>query len=76
MHVLETYLVRLHEIRATERGTPELSYRAALEILLNAVGGGLDPAVQATAELATPGRDGPISDSSTPAPAISAARLR
>jgi hypothetical protein len=40
MHVLETYLARLHEIRSTERGTPELSYRAAMENLLNAVGSG------------------------------------
>jgi hypothetical protein len=36
LHPLETYLTRLGEIRATERGTPELSYRAALENLLNA----------------------------------------
>jgi hypothetical protein len=35
MHVLETYLARLHEIRSTERGTPELSSRAAMENLLN-----------------------------------------
>ena len=34
MHVLKTYLARLHEIRATERGTPELSYRSALENVL------------------------------------------
>ena len=59
MHVLETYLRRLHEIRSTERGTPELSYRAALENLLNAVGSGLDPAVQATAELADTGAGRP-----------------
>ncbi len=59
MHVLETYLARLHEIRATERGTPELSYRSALENLLNAVGSGLDPAVQATAELADTGAGRP-----------------
>ena len=59
MHVLETYLRRLHEIRSTERGTPELSYRAALENLLNAVGGGLSPAVQATAELADTGAGRP-----------------
>jgi hypothetical protein len=59
MHVLETYLARLHQICATERGTPELSYRAALENLLNAVGGGLDPAVQATAELADTGAGRP-----------------
>lgn len=59
MHPLETYLSRLHEIRDTERGTPELSYRAALENLLNAVGGELDPAVQATAELADTGAGRP-----------------
>jgi hypothetical protein len=59
MHVLETYLNRLHEIRATNRGTPELSYRAALENLLNAVGGGLDLELQATAELADTGAGRP-----------------
>ena len=59
MHVLEAYLNRLHEIRDTHRGTPELSYRAALENLLNAVGGQLDPAVQATAELADTGAGRP-----------------
>ena len=59
MHVLEAYLTRLHEIRDTRRGTPELSYRAALENLLNAVGGQLDPTVQATAELADTGAGRP-----------------
>jgi hypothetical protein len=59
MHPLETYLRRLHEIRSTERGTPELSYRAALENLLNAVGSGLTPPVQATAELADTGAGRP-----------------
>jgi hypothetical protein len=59
MHVLETYLARLHEVRATERGTPELSYRAALENLLKAVGSGLDRAVQATAELGDTGAGRP-----------------
>jgi hypothetical protein len=56
---LEIYLDRLHEIHATRRGTPELSYRAALENLLNAVGQRLDPAVQATAELADTGAGHP-----------------
>ena len=51
MNALEAYLDRLHEIRAGKHGTPELSYRAALENLLNAVGHDLDPGVQATAEL-------------------------
>jgi hypothetical protein len=59
MRPLETYLNRLHEIHDTERGTPELSYRAALENLLNAVGGELDPPVQATAELADTGAGRP-----------------
>jgi hypothetical protein len=59
MHILETYLRRLHEIRSTERGTPELSYRAALENLLGAVGSGLSPGVQATAELADTGAGRP-----------------
>ena len=51
MHLLEAYLDRLHEIRASKRGTPELSYRAALENLFIAVGEDLDPEIQATAEL-------------------------
>src|SRR5262249_54718173 len=53
------YLDHLHEIKATRRGTPELSFRAALENLLNAVGRGLDPAVQVTAELADTGAGRP-----------------
>jgi len=53
------YLDRLFEIRASRRGTPELSYRAALENLLNAVGAELDPAVRATAELADTGSGRP-----------------
>jgi hypothetical protein len=56
---LETYLDLLLEVRATRRGTPELSYRAALENLLNDVGTKLDPAVQATAELADSGAGHP-----------------
>ena len=59
MHPLETYLDRLREIRASKRGTPELSYRAALENLLNAVAEDLDPVVQATAELADTGAGRP-----------------
>jgi len=59
VNFLETYLDRLHEVRATRRGTPELSYRAALENLLNAVGATLDPAVQATGELADSGAGRP-----------------
>jgi hypothetical protein len=59
MNPVEVYLDRLHEIRATKRGTPELSYRAAFEGLLNAVGKGLDPVVQATAELADSGAGKP-----------------
>ncbi len=59
MHPLETYIDRLHEIRASRRGTPELSYRAALENLLNSIGAGLDPPVQATAELADAGEGRP-----------------
>jgi hypothetical protein len=55
LHALEAYLDRLHEIRASRHGTPELSYRVALENLLNQIGAGLDPPVQATAELADTG---------------------
>src|SRR5262249_34582179 len=59
VNALAAYLDRLHEIHATKRGTPELSYRAALENLLNAVGDALDPAVRATAELADTGNGRP-----------------
>jgi hypothetical protein len=40
---LEAYVDRSHEIRGSKRGTPELSYRAALENLLNAIGADLEP---------------------------------
>lgn len=59
MNPVTQYLDRLHEVRGTKRGTPELSYRAALENLLNAVGGDLDPPVHATAELADTGNGHP-----------------
>jgi hypothetical protein len=55
MNAVELYLDRLQEIHASRRGTPELSFRAALENLLHAIGHSLDPAVQATAELADTG---------------------
>jgi hypothetical protein len=56
---VETYLERRHEVRATRRGTPELSHRVALENLLNAVARDLDPPVHATAELADTGSGRP-----------------
>ena len=59
MNPVEAYLDRLHEIHANQRGTPELSYRAALENLINAVGRELDPVVQATGELADTGSGRP-----------------
>lgn len=59
VNALQIYLDRLHEIHATRRGTPELSYRAALENLLNAIGQRLDPTIQATAELADTGAGHP-----------------
>jgi hypothetical protein len=59
LHPLEAYLDRWHKIRASKWGTPELSYRAALENLFNAVGDDLDLAVQATAELADIGAGRP-----------------
>ena len=59
MNPVEAYLDRLHEIQATKSGTPELSYRAALENLLNAVGRNLDLAVHATAEPADTGSGHP-----------------
>lgn len=58
VYVLD-YLQRLHEIHATKRQTPELSYRGALENLLNAIGRELDPAVQATGELMDAGAGRP-----------------
>src|SRR5687768_17155439 len=57
--LVETYLDRLREIKSTRKGTPEQSYRAALENLLNAIGKDLDPAVQATHELADAGSGRP-----------------
>ena len=55
MKLVCAYLGRLHEIRSTHRQTPELSYRGALENLLNTIGNELDPPVQATGELADTG---------------------
>ena len=69
MHPLETYLRRLHEIRSTERGTPELSYRTALENLLNAVGRRARARpCRRTAELADTGAGRPDFGLSIPAP--------
>jgi hypothetical protein len=59
LNPVETYVDRLHEIHAVKHKTPELSYRAALENLLNAVGDDLDPTVHATAELADTGAGRP-----------------
>jgi hypothetical protein len=59
VNAIHSYLDRLFEVRSTRRGTPELSYRAALENLLNAIGQSLDPAVTATAELADTGAGRP-----------------
>jgi hypothetical protein len=59
MNPVRLYLRRLYEIHATERGTPELSFRAALENLLNAVGEDLRPEVGATHELADTGAGHP-----------------
>src|SRR5437016_366704 len=56
---LETYLERIRAIRAGGRHTPELSYRGALENLLNALGHQLDPKVAATAEVADSGAGRP-----------------
>lgn len=57
--LVESYLDRLREIQGTRKGTPEQSYRAALENLLNAIGRELDPPVQATHELADAGQGRP-----------------
>jgi hypothetical protein len=59
LNPIETYVDRLHEIHAVRHKTPELSYRAALENLLNAIGDTLDPTVHATAEVADTGAGRP-----------------
>ncbi|MCH7701286.1 MAG: N-6 DNA methylase [Planctomycetes bacterium] len=59
MHVVETYLVTLSEIHRTGGGTPETSYYAPLETLLNEVGGKLKPKVRAVAQLANTGAGQP-----------------
>jgi hypothetical protein len=59
LHPVEAYLDRLHEVHRGRRGVPELSYRAALENLLNAIGKDLDPPVEATHELADTGAGRP-----------------
>ena len=56
--LLQDYLESLHETHVRRR-TPELSYRAALENLLNAVGELIDPKVHPTAELADTGSGHP-----------------
>src|SRR4051812_32007267 len=56
---LEIYIQRIREIREGGRHTPELSYRAALETLLNSLGHQLDPRVSATAEVADTGAGRP-----------------
>jgi len=56
--LLQEYLESLRETHARKR-TPELSYRAALENLFNAVGELIDPQVHATAELANTGSGHP-----------------
>ena len=53
------YLDRLHEIHRNQRHTPELSYRAANENLLNAIGQRLDPPVTTTHELTDAGAGHP-----------------
>src|SRR4051794_24516559 len=57
--IIERYLDRLHELHTKKRGTPELSYRAALENPLNQIGEQLEPSVQATAELGDTGSGRP-----------------
>jgi len=52
---VQAYIGRLHDVHRAGHGTPELSYRAALEALLGAVGGTLEPPVDVIAELADQG---------------------
>lgn len=58
MALVQEYLESLLATHA-RRGTPELSYRAALENLLNAIGKLIDPPLHATAELADTGSGRP-----------------
>ncbi len=56
---VEAYLTSLRSIRGTGGGTSETSYYAALEGLLNAVGGDLKPKVFCVSQLADQGAGHP-----------------
>ncbi|HVX83708.1 MAG TPA: type ISP restriction/modification enzyme [Phycisphaerae bacterium] len=56
---IRDYLLALHAIHHSPQKTAELSYRAALENLLNALGQHLDPPVRATHELPDTGAGRP-----------------
>ena len=56
---VETYFADLRRIRASGGATPELSFRAPLENLLNAVGGALKPKVFCVGEMVDQGAGRP-----------------
>jgi hypothetical protein len=56
---VHAYVDRLHDIHAVGQATPEVSYRAALEVLLNAIGETLDPDVHSVHELTDSGAGRP-----------------
>jgi hypothetical protein len=57
--IVEAFLRRMGEIRATGGATTETSFYGALETLLNAVGNGLNPKVRANGQLRNQGAGHP-----------------
>jgi hypothetical protein len=57
--IVEAFLRRMREIRATGGATTETSFYGALETLLNAVGNGLNPKVRANGQLRNQGAGHP-----------------
>ena len=58
-HPLETYLIKLRQIRETGGGVAETSYYGALESLLNQAGDRLEPKVRAVPQLRDTGAGSP-----------------
>jgi hypothetical protein len=59
MHPVETYLTHLARIHSTGAAVPETSYYAALENLLNEIGGKLKPEVRCVSQLKNAGAGSP-----------------
>ncbi len=59
MHPLESYLIKMAEIRSSGAGVKETSYYSALEQLLNEVGKNLKPWVKAVSQLKDTGAGSP-----------------